>query len=151
MIKECPNCNKKFKTFPSINNKFCSRKCYINNRWGEEKCKFCGNKISNKRYCSDECRNKYWLKNEYKLLKKKRLWERKRGLVEELGGKCVECGNSDERVLDIDHIDEKKKIKVPKSKYTMSSRLVAWNKEKDNLRLLCANCHREEHERLRQN
>jgi len=105
-------------------------------------CKFCGKEVEGKSYCDKNCRDKFWYKNEYQLLKKKRLWERKRELVGELGGKCQTCGISDERVLDIDHIDEKKKIKVPKNKYTMSSRLVAWSKEKSNLRLLCANCHR---------
>ena len=70
------------------------------------------------------------------------MWERKRALMKELGGKCEDCGIEDERVLDIDHIDPEKKIKIPKHRYTMSSRLVAWNREKNNLRILCANCHR---------
>ena len=142
MIKKCKNCNKKFKTFKSLNGKYCSRECYLASRWEADKCKFCEKPITGKRYCNKKCRDSYWFKNEYQLLKKKRLWERKRELIKELGGKCIKCGINDERVLDIDHIDANKKIKVPKHKYTMSSRLVAWNKEKNNLRILCANCHR---------
>lgn len=142
ITKICGACGNSFHHYPYRSPKYCGQQCYFDARWKANNCRYCEKPITQNRYCDVKCRNAFWSKNEYRLLKKKRLWERKRALVSELGGKCENCGTSDERILDIDHIDASKKIKVPKNLYTMSSRLVAWSKEKDNLRLLCANCHR---------
>jgi len=149
MIKKCKKCGKEFRTFKCLDGKYCSRECYLSDRWGTKKCKFCGKPVKGKRYCDKKCRDKYWLKNEYQLIKKKRHWERKIEIINKLGGKCVKCGNKDIRVLDINHINRSKKEK-PKSKsgfsmcfsYNSSFRLREWNKNIDNLELLCANCHR---------
>ena len=62
-------------------------------------------------------------------------------LINMLGGSCVECGISDIRVLDFHHIQDKK--------FTISSRLecsiVDLKQEAEKCVLLCANCHRIEH------
>ena len=142
--KKCLYCKKEFnlsKPDKKHKGRYCSIDCYLKNRFGTGKCKFCG-KSSKYAYCSDRCRKDYWNKNEYKLLKKKRLWERKLEIIKKLGGKCVKCSNSDIRCLDINHIDRNKK-KRPKNKtYTWQYRLKEWSANMDNLELLCANCHR---------
>lgn len=141
ITKICINCKKHF-----INQqkrvKFCSQECYFNTRWGAKQCKFCGKKLEKLRYCNAECRNSFWLKNEYQLLKKKRLWERKKEIIEKLGNKCVKCGNSDIRCLDINHIDRTKKGRPKNKTYNMQFRLREWSENINNLELLCANCHR---------
>lgn len=68
--------------------------------------------------------------------------ERKNEIIKLLGGKCVNCGNADARVLDIHHKDKTKKIRPPKLHYTMENRLKEWGNNIKNLELLCANCHR---------
>lgn len=141
MNKKCKKCGLNFETSQS-RCIYCSRKCYYASRWGTDKCKFCEKPISGKRYCNKDCRDNYWNKNEYQLLKKKRLWERKKEIIEKLGSKCVKCGNSDIRCLDINHIDRTKKGRPKNKAYNMQFRLREWSKNINNLELLCANCHR---------
>lgn len=58
-------------------------------------------------------------------------------LKQELGGRCIACGETDGFKLEFDHIDPSKK------QYQISrSRPNNWIGEKDNLQLLCGNCHR---------
>lgn len=139
----CKKCGKQFVCYH--NGKYCSRDCYWNSRWSKNKtCKTCGKKLitGQYRYCSRECMKKYWDKNDYHLNKKKRMRDRKIEIMKLLGGKCVKCGNTDFRVLDINHKDKNKKKRPPKLHYTMSNRLREWSKNISNLELLCANCHR---------
>ena len=125
------------------NSPYCSQKCYLSSRWGGVKCKNCGKDIKpSTRYCSPKCRKEYWNKNEYQLLKKKRFWKQKNELLVVLGGKCIRCGISDIRVLDINHKDRSKKTKANKSQYTWQYRLKDWKANIGNLEILCANCHR---------
>lgn len=138
--KVCQKCGKEFNTY--WNCKYCSYECYWNSRWGMKTCKGCGKKIARLRYCSDKCRQDYWNKNDYHLFKKAKYWKQKLELIKELGGKCIKCGISDIRVLDINHKDRKKKILPPKLRYTWQRRLKDWKKNKQNLELLCSNCHR---------
>jgi 5-methylcytosine-specific restriction endonuclease McrA len=93
-------------------------------------------------YCSVQCRRNYWNKNDYHLLKKKRIWVKKEELIKRLGGQCKKCGITDMRVLDINHIDRSKKIRPKKGRYSWGHRFKEWLKNIDNLELLCANCHR---------
>ena len=55
----------------------------------------------------------------------------------ELGGKCIDCGETELFKLEFDHID-------PTLKTVQISRSAPkdWIKDKDNLQLLCRNCHR---------
>lgn len=75
--------------------------------------------------------------NEYKRKVAKQL---RLDAIEAAGGKCVACGIGDNRVLQFDHINgggcaERKKV----------SREAIWRQvirgERDDLQLLCANCH----------
>jgi len=68
--------------------------------------------------------------------------EQRNQLIRELGGKCIKCGNKDIRVLDINHKDMAKKKRPKKLHYTMYNRLKEWENNKENLELLCSNCHR---------
>ena len=61
-------------------------------------------------------------------------------IIEQLGGKCVLCGFSDARAIDIDHTDRRRKQRH--TSYTLERRIKDWRKNIAHLRLLCANCHR---------
>ena len=69
--------------------------------------------------------------------------------IELLGGSCQHCGyDKCSSALEFHHID-------PTTKDVNFGNMRRWSfskikKELDNCILLCANCHREEHERLRQ-
>lgn len=145
-IKKCGNCGKSFeikargKRFSII--KYCSRKCYLESRFDSKKCKQCG-KPCNYNFCSEKCRKTYWNTNtKYKLRKKNNLWQRKKEIIKKLGSKCEICGNEDYRVLDIDHKDKSKKKMTRNEKTSLQKRVIEWGKNLDNLRILCANCHR---------
>jgi hypothetical protein len=78
----------------------------------------------------------------YAKQKEHRIKMREKLLQYLLENPCVECGESDPRVLDFDHID-------PSTKTKTVSRFLAghagWDKimsEIDKCRVLCANCHR---------
>lgn len=85
--------------------------------------------------CS-KCREKY------------RILLMKQKAVEYLGGKCSICGyNKCNRALDFHHINPDKKDNTISSLYNYS-----WDnikKELDKCILLCANCHRELHYKLK--
>lgn len=64
-------------------------------------------------------------------------------VFDRLGGKCVKCGFSDHRALQIDHINGKGcHIRAGKSRsYCSYYRLLAISPDTlDNFQLLCANC-----------
>jgi hypothetical protein len=69
-------------------------------------------------------------------------WKTKLEIIKKLGGKCRQCGETDFRVLDINHIDRIKKNIPPKRSYSWEFRIKDWLNNMDNLELLCANCHR---------
>lgn len=143
----CQHCQKPFFVHSyRIKNgtgKYCQQSCYLASRWGERQaCKTCGKK-SKHRYCSDSCRKEFWNKNGYAIYERaNRYWKRKISLINDLGGECVHCGNSDIRVLDIDHIDPSKKMQPGQGRYSWSHRFKDWEKNIGNLRILCSNCHR---------
>ncbi|GAF81826.1 unnamed protein product [marine sediment metagenome] len=88
-------------------------------------------------------------KNKEKQREYQRKWRRNKYIKERkivlklFGGKCVLCGNSDERVLEIDHI---KPLIRKNSKELCGSLLIhaiIFRKvDVKNLQLLCSNCHR---------
>ena len=109
-------------------------------------CEDCGENDSNKFYSRQKqkckkCHNKRTAKDG----KNKRI-----KAIELLGSSCQHCGyNKCSSALEFHHID-------PTIKDVNYSTMRGWTfsrikKELDNCILLCANCHREEHERLRQN
>ena len=137
----CIYCGKEYSPHRVGENKYCSRDCYLKDRFGTGKCKNCG-KDSKNRYCSDKCRNDYWNKNGYRTHRKPWYWKEKFKIFEKLGNKCVICGESDYRLFDIDHIDKDKKKMFKNHQYTNSRRLKEWKENMDNLRILCVKCHR---------
>lgn len=92
---------------------------------------FYGNK---KKVCG-KCHNKYTTDIGRK---------RKKYCVEKLGNKCSKCGyNKCIEALDLHHIDSSLKSKNFRSKRGWSFKRL--DEELKNCKLLCANCHREEH------
>lgn len=82
------------------------------------------------------------------LSKTERKQNRKRKLIEELGGKCYDCGLITDyiSVYDFHHIDEKTKTgNVSKLIKSTSFEIVL--EEARKCLLLCANCHRILHEK----
>lgn len=143
---KCITCGKSFKVKPyrSDSAQFCSRKCYMANRWADNrtgKCRTCG-KSTKTTYCSDQCLQDYWNKTDYHERKKPKYWKQKIELIKALGGQCATCGTKDIRVLDLHHIDPSKKVKATKNHWTWLSRFKDWKANNDNLEILCANCHR---------
>jgi len=59
-----------------------------------------------------------------------------------LGSKCVQCGEDDFRVLDINHKNREEKNIPKKRNYSWEFRVKDWLSNMNNLELLCANCHR---------
>ena len=142
MKLECKHCKKEYTSYHK--GSYCTIDCYQRSRWGtHKKCNWCGKDSRGKKFCTPACQRSYWNKNDYIVgNKRKRIWERKIAIVEKLGGKCRECGISDIRVLEINHIDKEKKERPPKREYNWTRRLKEWEKNMSNLELLCANCHR---------
>ena len=96
-----------------------------------------------------ELRRKYWEKRKLNPEYKKRfneyhrIWQGNRrakerqDILELLGGKCVKCGISDWRVLQIDHIngDGGKERRI-----TNLNRMLLKNIDRKRHQILCANC-----------
>ena len=148
IIKNCENCGKPFKARPRSvragNAKYCSMTCYHAARWGHSgKFYNCG-KPADTKFCIPKCQKDYWYKHdqEFKESRKQSIWDRKIKLIQSLGGKCSVCGNDDIRVLDINHIDQSTKVTPKKRQYTWARRFRDWEINRDNLEILCANCHR---------
>lgn len=63
--------------------------------------------------------------------------QRRTDLINEFGGKCVKCGESDHIVLEFDHINDDGYL--DKSRATIIFRVA---KEPHRFQLLCCNCNR---------
>jgi len=105
-----------------------------------EKCKLCVNlthaewEKRNPHYQRDYC-NARRLKN-------------KLSIIEKLGGKCVHCGLVDNHVVyDLHHLDPS--IKEYSLGLILDHSQNKIQSELDKCILLCSNCHRKEHDRLR--
>lgn len=132
----CKTCNKEF-IFPKWQNRiYCSTKCYTISRLKPQTifhCQYCGiGFVDEKRYkyrkfCSNQCKGKIhhkeW-KPSYSSIRKR---YEIRGLIK----KCEKCGyNAHPEILGIHHIDENRR-----------------NNSKENLIVLCPNCHSLEHKK----
>jgi transcriptional antiterminator len=112
--------------------------------------------IAKKLQCS-EFKVKYHLYERLKVqqLKKNKSIriERKRRIVDYLGGKCRICSyNRSLSALELHHLDPKSKHEKLKGKNSsLFSQVSNWEdlkREADKCALLCANCHREVHDGL---
>jgi len=99
----------------------------------------CSN-ISPTKFCSKKCGHKYYVQ--------KNRWKRKAKAVEYKGGKCEVCGyNKCHDALEFHHLDPDEKDFGIGCGSTYS-----WERTKSELDkciMLCANCHREEHFRIK--
>ena len=75
---------------------------------------------------------------------------RRRSLaIDALGGSCIECGNSDYRVLEFDHVkpiqwrtNGKVKMNGQQNTNTINAMVKAGDDPSSVYQLLCANCHK---------
>jgi len=133
----CNNCGKEHN-----NPLYCSRGCSVsfNNRKnpkrkrsGRYDCINCGSIISSNnkaKYCSNKCQHDYQYELSISSWDLKKIGNKriKRYLVDMFGNKCSVCGieswNNKPIVFDLDHIDGNSD-----------------NNSKENVRLICPNCH----------
>ena len=134
--KYCETCKGSFsEKYAYRGTKYCSQRCYFKKRWQSSgSCIECG-KESDTRFCAKTCFYRFHGRRKMLHLKQVRL-----EIIEQLGGKCVLCGFSDNRAIDIDHTDRRRKKRH--TSYTLERRIKDWRKNIAHLRLLCANCHR---------
>lgn len=81
-----------------------------------------------------------------------RLWKRNKRVrsrlkvIDLLGGKCIDCSNSDFRVLEIDHIEPIKRDRSIKTKLDsgalLTRGLLSGKYKMSSVKLRCANCHK---------
>ena len=92
--------------------------------------------------CHKEYRETHYQKNRQKYIEKskRKRKEYRQEFLEFIKTKsCIDCGNSDWRVLEFDHIHNKEyNISAKKSQITLKSLM----KEIDKCDIVCANCHR---------
>jgi hypothetical protein len=72
-------------------------------------------------------------------------WRRRLRVIKLLGGKCCRCGNSDARVLQINHVNGggSKETQIGKGEMGSSNFLIDIDKGRrsiNDLNLMCANC-----------
>jgi len=145
---KCQSCQKAFEVHAhrAHKAKYCSRACYREARFRtSEKCPCCGKPApTGRRFCSTKCWKGFWARYEGRRYQKRKAGynARQRAIIDGLGGKCKRCGQADPRCLDIDHIDSTKKLRPKHRQYPTSIRIKLWEREMDNLQVLCANCHR---------
>lgn len=155
MIKKCRYCKREF--ISSRKHKYyCSEECYKNNRmkwkkkYNREWCKNNPDKVkkSAQKYRQSkkgkERNERYYREHRKEIRKRTNLWVQKRRLklINILGNKCQNCGyNKYNEALQFHHInpEEKESGDDWKRKSFDISKVV----------LLCANCHIEEHIRLK--
>ena len=132
----CEACKGRFsERYAYRKSKFCSHACYLAQRWGNAgKCIECG-KDNPTRFCSKKCFYRFHGRRVTLRAREDRL-----EILAKLGGKCVRCGFSDERALDIDHVDRSRKLRM--KSYPLQRRVSDWKKNIDSIQVLCANCHR---------
>jgi len=68
-----------------------------------------------------------------------RYHQKRKQIIDELGGKCVNCGDTND--LHIDHIDADKKTMRAADVHSVNDKHL--NEEKKNFQLLCKKCHKE--------
>ena len=145
-FKNCEVCGLKFKTVPtSTQQHCCSRKCsFIRKKKTRIKyeCKNCGKDIyalkrksGSRKYCSNTCKIYALAKSKKERFKNKGVWgqwgnyKEAKKWYKEIYKACQICGYSKNlNILELHHKDRNRK-----------------NNTRNNLMLVCPNCHSEEH------
>lgn len=113
------------------------------------KCIICETKLSGKqtKYCSRKCKCQDTNhKNQSYDAQQKRGLERKIKLVEMLGGKCECCGyNKNYSALSFHHKDPTEKETTLDIRQLSNTKWDTLLEESKKCKLLCMNCHMEEH------
>ncbi len=142
--QQCKECGKDFRVYDYRRSQFCSRKCYLANRWASPTCPICGkpNTSESLRYCGDKCRQQANKESEVRSKGRKVQYykDQKAKLFNYLGDKCICCGFDNPVALDIHHPNGK-----DKGWKRNQSRWGRYWKERDDIELMCANCHRIHH------
>lgn len=121
-----------------------------------DRCKECGSKIKGRKrhYCSKECsesarqdKTRVYTTNANNYLRQKRVGlERKKELVDSMGGKCSSCGYSKNlAALVFHHKDPKNKTFCLDIRKLSNTRWGSILEESRKCILLCHNCHMELH------
>lgn len=126
-LKKCSLC----KADKEINNENFHYKNKLKNQFTSI-CKICWKQYHKKHYENN--------KNDYKIKSKNWQNERRKEFYNWLKTKsCVDCGNSDFRVLEFDHITDKKFEISRKIKAMLLTTLL---EEISKCEIVCANCHK---------
>ena len=114
---------------------FCGQSCFGKANRNEHPCVICGKPIlasAHKKTCSRRCANKNRAGITYKTGRTKDKVKDQRAikarLIVERGKKCEKCSYKTYEILQVHHLDRNRK-----------------NNISSNLKLLCPNCHAEEH------
>ena len=79
-----------------------------------------------------------------RISKRNQNFKRRIRVVEMLGGKCVDCGNNNFRVLQLDHKLLLRRPRVNNGKTVgtgLVNQILCGKVDKDTIELRCANCH----------
>ena len=142
----CRYCGKEFMLNESSiatgeRGKYCSRKCYLSDRWGEKTCPICKVRkpSTGRRYCSKKCATQANKESCIRSRDKKIQYykDQKTKLFDYLGNKCQLCGYDNIAALDIHHPNGKEK-----NWKRNQNRWIRYWKERKSIQLVCANCHR---------
>ena len=93
-----------------------------------------------------EISKRYRIKNKVKIDAKKSKWGRtyrekwRSIMIDALGGKCVRCGFSDERALQIDHVNGGGRSEHRKYSPSIFCKKVITEAKSGKYQILCANC-----------
>ena len=89
-------------------------------------------------------KKKYYQEHREEVNLKDRIkgWDRKLKVIEILGGRCRNCGITDARVLQINHINGggNKEYIAHRTTSTFYNRILSGERDTKDLELLCANC-----------
>ena len=112
-------------------------------------CTVCNKKLIGKqtKFCSRKCKNTNGnLNNQVYLNQQERGIKRKLFFVNQLGGKCSECGyNKNLAALTFHHINPKEKVVKLDIRRMSNNSFNVLQDEVNKCQLLCHNCHMEEH------
>jgi hypothetical protein len=95
-----------------------------------------------------------WRKNnkekveQRKAIRQSTTQARKFSLIQQLGGKCVRCGENHPLLLDFHHQDPSTKENQVTALIYIASKYKEAQEEAQKCILLCSNCHRKEHHEL---